>query len=284
MARALCAYNALIATIGGNVSPVPDRTVQAMSTTPIVIVSTDVKDIDGYRWHAAPQQYLRALAGPAGVLPLMLPSLGEALDLKAVVDRCDGVLLTGSRSNVHPPHYGAEAHPKHEPFDHDRDATTLALARIALDAGVPLFAICRGHQELNVALGGTIAGEIQEEEGRMDHRAADSTDNNIRFQLAHSVRPRIGGLLHRILEADEVKVNSLHRQAVGNLAPRLIVEATAEDGTIEATTVADAKAFALSVQWHPEYWAGEDPVSTKLFAAFGDACRAHRSARSKAAA
>ncbi|MCC0015535.1 MAG: gamma-glutamyl-gamma-aminobutyrate hydrolase family protein [Rhodobiaceae bacterium] len=254
-----------------------------MSTTPIVIVSTDVKEIDGYRWHAAPQQYLKALAGPAGVLPLMLPSLGEAIDIPAVLARCDGVLLTGSRSNIHPPHYGGEAHARHEPFDHERDATTLALARHALDAGVPLFAICRGHQELNVALGGSIAGEIQEEEGRMDHRAADSTDNNIRFQMAHTVRPRKGGLLHRILESDEVIVNSLHRQAIGKLAPSLVIEASAEDGTIEATTAAHAKAFALSVQWHPEYWAGSDPVSTKLFAAFGDACRAHRAERLKAA-
>lgn len=153
-----------------------------------------------------------------------------------------------------------------------------------MDAGIPLFAICRGHQELNVAFGGTIEGEIQERDDRIDHRAPESTDNDVRFQLAHTVSPVPGGVLHRILGGEEIRVNSLHRQAIGELAPRLQVEATAEDGTVEATSVRDAASFALSVQWHPEYWAGREEVSDKLFTAFGDACRARTGARAPQAA
>ncbi|MFN0264713.1 gamma-glutamyl-gamma-aminobutyrate hydrolase family protein [Tepidamorphus sp. 3E244] len=250
-----------------------------MTQKPLVLVSTDVKDIDGYTWHAAPVTYISALAGQAAVMPLLVPSLGASADLESAIACCDGVLLTGSRSNVHPPLYGEEASEKHEPFDRDRDATTFPLAKLALEKGVPLFAICRGHQELNVILGGTIAGEIQEQEGRMDHRAPQSTDNDERFRIAHPVRTCVGGMLHDILGTEEVRVNSLHRQAIDKLAPGLEVEATAEDGTIEATSVKGAKAFAMSVQWHPEYWAGSDDVSRKLFEAFGDACRKYRAAR-----
>ncbi len=254
-----------------------------MSERSVILVTTDVKDIDVYRWHATPEPYIRALVDHADAAPLLVPSYGEALDLRSLVARCDGVLMTGSRSNVHPPHYGEEEHEKHGPFDHDRDATTLALARTALDMGVPLFAICRGHQELNVALGGTLVGEVHEDDERMDHRSPDVDDNDVRFRLAHTITTRAGGMLQRILGPEPIHVNSLHRQAVGKLAPGLEVEATAEDGTIEATSVRNAQSFAMSVQWHPEYWAGRDSPSTKLFEAFGEAARAHRASSSQAA-
>ncbi|WP_370318747.1 gamma-glutamyl-gamma-aminobutyrate hydrolase family protein [Oricola sp.] len=241
---------------------------------PIVAVVADVRDFDNYRWHATPQFYLEAAMGVAGVLPMILPAFGERIDYEALVGRIDGVLLSGSKSNVHPSLYGAEATPEHEPFDEARDATALPLIRAAIDAGVPLFAICRGVQELNVALGGSIAHEIQTREGIADHRAPASADQDVRFGLTHGVAVKPGSCLAGIVGADRVEVNSLHRQAIDTLSPRLQIEATADDGTVEAVSVIDAKGFAVGVQWHPEYWAKTDETSGRLFRAFGEAVRA----------
>jgi len=196
-------------------------------------------------------------------------------------------VTTGSRSNVHPELYGDEPTAGHEPFDHDRDAMTLDLIRKAIEAGVPLLAICRGFQELNVALGGTLDTEIQEREDRTDHRPPVSDDNDVRFALAHDVDIEPGSTLAGILGTERVAVNSLHRQAVRDLAPGLIAEAWADDGTVEAVRVADAGAFALGVQWHPEYWAGSDPPSRAIFTAFRNAAAetmARRTGRLPAAA
>ncbi len=195
--------------------------------------------------------------------------------------RVDGVLLTGSRSNVHPARYGEEPTERHEPYDLDRDATTLALIPLALKRGVPLFAICRGFQELNVALGGTLITEAQERPGSLDHRAPIGIPNDERFKLAHDVNFETDSKLAALLGARCVKVNSVHRQVIGKLSPRLTVEAKAPDGTIEAVRVKDASAFAFGVQWHPEYWAASDPASGALFRAFTAA--ATRSASEKAA-
>jgi putative glutamine amidotransferase len=213
-------------------------------------------------------------------MPVLLPALAGALDLDSILDRVDGVLLSGSRSNVHPTLYGEEPTPDHEPYDPARDATTLPLIRRALERGVPLFAICRGYQELNVALGGTLHTEIQEFDGRMDHRAPEAPTNDQRYAIRHEVHLVPGGCIGKVLDAAEIDVNSLHRQGLATLAPRLTIEATAPDGTIEAVSVADAKAFAVGVQWHPEYWVRSDHPSARLFAAFGDAVRAHAAARS----
>ncbi|WP_181706547.1 gamma-glutamyl-gamma-aminobutyrate hydrolase family protein [Chthonobacter rhizosphaerae] len=250
---------------------------------PVILVSADVRPMQGYDWHAAPHTYLQAVIERADGVPLILPAFGSRMNLDAALDRVDGVLVTGSRSNVHPSLYGAEASEKHEPFDPDRDATTLPLIRRALERGIPLLCICRGLQELNVALGGTLAGEIQEEEGRMDHRAPETELQEIRFAIRHPVLVREGGCLGRIVDAGSIDVNSLHRQAIGRLADRLQVEASAEDGTIEAVSVRDAPGFTLGVQWHPEYWARTDGPSARIFGAFGDAARAYGAARSAAA-
>lgn len=243
---------------------------------PLILVPADVRPSDGYVWHAAPETYLAALARSFGAIPLILPSLADALDFDALLERVDGVLLTGSRSNVHPSHYGTEPTPKAEPHDPRRDAVTLPLIAAALRRGVPLFAICRGMQELNVALGGTLVAEVVEEPGRKDHRAPASNDPDVRFAISHEVAIAPGGLLAGILGTGTVRVNSLHRQAIGRLAAGLVVEATAPDGTIEAVSVRDAAGFALAVQWHPEYWIGTDPLSQRLFAAFGEAVRRYR--------
>lgn len=246
---------------------------------PLVAVPADLKTFEGYRWHSVAAQYLEAAARIADVLPVVVPALGGEADYTALLDRVDGVLLTGSRSNVHPALYGVEPTSGHEPFDEARDATTLPLIRATLDRGLPLLAICRGMQELNVALGGSIATEIQETPGRMDHRAPESTVQDERFAIRHRVDVRPGGRLAAIVGTDPVMVNSLHRQALDRLGTGLEVEASADDGVVEAVSVGNAAGFAIGVQWHPEYWAGSDPISRRLFEAFGEAVRAHRAGK-----
>lgn len=248
-------------------------------TPPLVALPADVKELERYRWHGAVESYLRAITVGLGGIPLIVPSLADAIDIDALLERVDGILLTGSRSNVHPERYGAKPDPSSEPYDHDRDAMTLPLIKAALQRGVPLFAICRGMQELNVALGGTLISEVQEVEGRSDHRAPKVDHQDERFAIRQDVHIEPGGILAGIVGADTLRVNSLHRQAIDRLGEGLVVEATAPDGTIEAVRVADAPAFAVGVQWHPEYWVRSDEPSAKLFAAFGEAIRLRMSRR-----
>ena len=246
------------------------------SSTPIVLVSADVIEKDPYRWHAVPEPYLNAIAKAAEAFPLILPSFGEKIDFESILNRVDGVLLTGARSNVEPSIYGDSGGEEHGPYDPDRDETTLRLARMALKKEVPVLAICRGMQELNVALGGTIDREIQEREDRFDHRSPQSDNNDIRFQLAHDIFPKPDGVLAQILGSAPVKVNSLHRQAVGKLSDQLEIEAQAEDGTIEAVSAKNSSRFALAVQWHPEYWISTDKPSRLIFNSFGNAMREYQ--------
>lgn len=246
---------------------------------PLIGVPADVKEIDGYRWHAAAEPYLRAIVSGFGGVPLILPSMADAIDPGSFLDRIDGVLLTGSRSNVHPERYGQQADPASEPYDPARDAASFGLIAAALRKGIPLFAICRGMQELNVALGGTLISELQEQEGRHDHRAPVSDIQAERFAIHQDVAIAADGQLAGVLGPGTIRVNSLHRQGIGDLAPSLAVEALAPDGTIEAVRVVGAPGFAIGVQWHPEYWVESDAPSAKLFAAFGEAVRAHMAAR-----
>lgn len=240
---------------------------------PIVAVVADVRQFDNYTWHCSPQQYLTAACDVSGVLPLLVPAFGQKVDFGSLLSRVDGVMVTGSRTNVHPSLYGETPTPAHEPFDPARDATTLPLIAAAVEAGVPLLAICRGLQELNVALGGKLATEIQELPGIDDHRAPPTEDTELRFAIRHPVRVAEGSCMAAIVGAGDVPVNSLHRQAISALAPRLTAEAFAPDGTIEAVSVIGAPGFAVGVQWHPEFWAKTDAPSRKIFEAFGDAVR-----------
>jgi putative glutamine amidotransferase len=249
---------------------------------PLVAVSTDVRQFDNYTWHAVPQQYLEAALTAAGVFPLLVPSFGDRLDLDQLLASVDGVMVTGSKSNVHPSLYGGEASEANGPYDPARDATTLPLIRKAIDYGVPLLAICRGIQELNVALGGSLATEIQEREGSLDHRAPASDIQDERFAIRQTVTIKPGSCLAGVFGAGEIKVNSVHRQAVDRLGTRLQVEAVAEDGTVEAVSVRDSRAFAVGVQWHPEYWVKSDDTSARVFQAFGDAVRAYAIAKAGA--
>jgi putative glutamine amidotransferase len=242
---------------------------------PLIAIAADTRFHDGYTWHGAPQTYLEAAAAVARTTPLVVPAFGERIDLDLVLDAVHGVLATGSKTNVHPSHYSVPPSAAHEPYDEARDATAIPLLRRAIERGIPVLAICRGFQELNVAFGGSIAAEIQEMTGRMDHRAAVSEDQAERFKIHQDVFVREGSCLASIVDAGAVKVNSLHRQAVERLGAGLEVEAVAADGTIEAVSVSGAKAFAVGVQWHPEYWAKTDAPSRKILSAFGDAVRLH---------
>lgn len=247
---------------------------------PLVVVSSDVRQFDNYTWHAAPLQYLQAVLAGSGVLPLMLPALGDRIDFDSLLGSVDGVVITGSKSNVHPSHYGGDSSDANGPYDPDRDATTLPLIRKAIERGVPLLTICRGIQELNVALGGSLATEMQERPGSLDHRAPDTIVQDERFAIRQKVTIQPGSCLAGVFGAGEIMVNSLHRQGIDRLAPRLDVEAVAEDGTVEAVSVRGARAFAVGVQWHPEYWVKTDAISAGIFRAFGDAVRSHQAGRS----
>lgn len=247
---------------------------------PLVAVTTDVRNFDSYTWHATPEQYLKALTLASDVLPVQVPSLGDGIDLESLLEQVDGVLITGASSNVHPALYGLEAEEKYAPFDENRDATSLPLIRKAIEKNVPLLAICRGIQELNVALGGSLATEIQELDGNLDHRGHGSTPDE-KFALRHDVVIGPGTCLAGILGDGKITVNSVHRQGIDRLSPRLQAEATAQDGTIEAVSLSDPAGFAVGVQWHPEYWVTTDNNSRLIFKAFGDAVRKHAAARFK---
>ncbi|MBJ3776025.1 gamma-glutamyl-gamma-aminobutyrate hydrolase family protein [Acuticoccus mangrovi] len=250
---------------------------------PMVIASCDAIVHNGLAWSGGPSTYLSAVA-LAGCLPVQLPTITTPIDPTALLDAASGVLLTGARSNVHPSLYGAAETEEAGPFDPDRDRTVLPLIRAALDRKLPLLCICRGLQELNVALGGTLHVAVHEVPGRDDHRGPSDSDMDARFALRHTVAPAPGGRLAAILGDAEVKVNSVHRQAIDRLADGLEVEARAPDGTIEAVSVRGA-GFALGVQWHPEYFVASDGPSAAVFDAFADAVRAHaRGARPARAA
>ncbi|MBB4566546.1 gamma-glutamyl-gamma-aminobutyrate hydrolase family protein [Rhizobium leucaenae] len=251
---------------------------------PIVAIPADFREFDGVAWHAVQQQYVRAAVKAAEVTVLIVPALEDGNDIDAILDRVDGLLVSGSASNVHPSLFGKEAYESDGPFDPARDATSLPLIRRAIDRAIPMLAICRGIQELNVALGGTLASEIQEQPGIWDHRKLPNVDRDTMYSIRQSVFVKEGSCIAGVIGPGEVRVNSLHRQAIAETAPRLQVEAIAEDGTIEAVSVIDAKAFAVGVQWHPEYWAETDSPSRKLFAAFGDAVRDYAASKEQSLA
>ena len=259
------------------------------SLRPLVGISACFKENGRGGWHhAVGNKYVWAAIQAVGALPVLIPAFGpefapedggmvEAMD--RLLDALDGVLLTGSPSNVEPHQYGGPDSRAGTAHDAVRDATTLPLIRHSIDRGVPLFAICRGAQEVNVALGGTLHQLVHEVEGRWDHRSPKSPDTDVNYGPAHCIDIVEGGLLQRLLGERRVKVNSLHAQGVDRLAPRARLEATAEDGQVEAFSVPDAPAFALALQWHPEHRALENPVSMKLFDAFAASCRTRAATR-----
>lgn len=247
---------------------------------PIVIVPACTKEFDSHPYYIAQMKYVDAVLLGADCMPLILPALGERVDWDAVLGAADGVMLTGSPSNVHPSHFGQTVHDTSLPLDVARDATTLPLIRAAVARGIPLMAICRGAQEINVALGGSLHQAVHEVAGMQDHRDRRAEPVEIQYAPVHPVQVEAGGCMASILGGtSQIMVNSLHGQGIDRLAQGLRVEARAEDGLVEAYSIEAASGFTLALQWHPEWRVTENPVSMQLYAAFGAACRQYQSHR-----
>ena len=229
---------------------------------------------ESYPVHAGGTMNSQAVAEVAGCLPVIIPSDPRFVSLSDLLDLCDGFLLTGGRPNVHPAEYGEAETEAHGCFDRGRDAITLPLVRACVERGQPFLGICRGFQEVNVAMGGTLHPEIRDLPGRMNHRMPPDGTLEEKFALRHAVRFTPGGVFHRLMGAQEVMTNSLHGQGINRPGPRIVIDGVAPDATAEALHVRDAPGFTLSVQWHPEWNASDDPVSRPLFTAFGDAVMA----------
>ncbi len=239
---------------------------------PIVIIPADTKVIETMTFDAVGRKYSSAVAEVAECQPLLAPLGPSMLDMGALLDIADGILLSGSISNVHPSLYGLDEPPLNESaLDHQRDALTLPLVREALNRKLPLFAICRGFQEVNVALGGTLDQAVHNVDGRHDHRERSDVPIDDRFGPAHPIT--LSGTLKNWIGEDEIIVNSLHWQGIQRLAPPLTAEAHAKDGLIEAVRGPNEHPFFLGVQWHPEFQARNNPASVELFRRFGDAVK-----------
>ena len=250
-----------------------------MDRRPIVAVSADRRVLHPHPSHVSGEKYLKALLDGSNALPFIVPSLPEDIETDEILDRVDGFTLTGSYSNVEPHHYGDDVADHVGDADPHRDAMSLPLALRALETGVPLLAVCRGHQELNVALGGTLHRDLASVQGFHNHLENKSDPLDVQYGPSHPVSLMEGGLLRNLAGSDSVMVNSLHGQGIARLADGVSVEAVADDGLVEAFTVDTATAFNLSVQWHPEWRVTENELSMAIFKAFGDAYRKRASQR-----
>ena len=249
---------------------------------PIVGIPCDLRVIGAHPFHAVGEKYIVAVRDGAGALPVLLPVLEDPIDIDEIVETVDGLLLTGSPSNVAPKHYGGPSPRTGVLQDERRDATTLPLIKRIVERGVPLLALCRGFQELNVAYGGTLHQHVEEVPGRIDHREDKNQPLDVQYAPVHDVHLTPGGRLEMLAGTGTIKVNSLHSQGIDRLAGGLAVEAVAGDGQIEAVRVREAASFALGMQWHPEWRFWESDFSKALFVAFGAAMRVRREARERA--
>jgi len=229
---------------------------------------------DQYETLAAGRMNCNAVSEVSHGLPLIVPTDPEFVSVGELLETCAGFVFTGARPNVHPEEYGEDATDAHGDFDRARDAITLPLIRACVDRGQPILGLCRGFQEVNVALGGSLYPEIRDLPGRMNHRMPPDGTLEEKFALRHEVSFTEGGPFHRLMGAQVVMTNTLHGQGIKEPGPNVVIDGVAPDGTPEATYVKDAPGFTLAVQWHAEYQAGDDPVSRPLFEAFGDAARA----------
>ncbi|MFK8253901.1 gamma-glutamyl-gamma-aminobutyrate hydrolase family protein [Ancylobacter terrae] len=258
---------------------------------PVIGVVSDVKEVRGQMAHGVTEKYLYAVARGSLTLPVLLPGRISAIDdamspeemlVDEVLASVDGIFLPGSPSNVAPQIYGSQPHDPPLPSDPHRDALSLPLIREAIARGVPILGVCRGFQEMNVALGGTLHQKVHEQPGHFDHREDSTGSLAEQYAPVHEVALTPGGVLAELAGGDRWKVNSLHGQGIDRLAPGLLVEARAPDGLVEGFRVANAPGFALAVQWHPEWRFWEDRLSGALFTAFGVAARAYAERRAGA--
>ena len=256
-----------------------------MQMKPLVGVSADRTMMGKHPSHVVGEKYIAAVVDGAQALAMLLPALGNRQRPEEVLAHLDGLLLTGSYSNVEPHRYGGHASAPGTLHDAARDATTLPLIRAAIDAGIPVLAICRGFQEMNVVFGGTLHQSVHAVDGYNVHRENKEDDLDVQYAPSHALHLVQGGLLQKLAGgAGEARVNSLHGQGVERLGDGLTVEACAPDGLIEAISVANARAFTLGVQWHPEWRHANDALSTAIFRAFGEACRDRMRKRTGSAA
>ncbi len=228
---------------------------------------------ENYPVYATGLMNCEAVAAVSGCLPLMIPADPRLVSVDELLAACDGFLLTGGRPNVHPQEYGEDETEAHGAFDRNRDAVTLPLIRACVERGQPFLGVCRGFQEVNVAMGGTLHPEIRDLPGRQNHRMPPEGTLDQKFALRHAVSLAEGSPFRQVFGAAEVMVNSLHGQGIARAGAGVVIDGVAPDGTAEAIHIAGAPGFTLSVQWHPEWRAGEDPVSRPLFEAFGVAVR-----------
>ena len=249
-----------------------------MASPPLVGLPTDRKPIGPHPFLAVGEKYVRAVVDGAGCLPLLVPTLDPVLPLREVLAGLDGLLLTGAVSNIEPHHYSDESSYEGNLLDPRRDATNLPLIPLAIEMGVPVLAICRGFQEVNVAFGGTLYQKVHEQPGFMDHRENKDDPLDVQYGPAHDIALVPGGLLAGLAGDTRATVNSLHGQGVRRLGEGLVVEAQAPDGLVEAFRH-DGPAFMLAVQWHPEWKVRENAFYLATFRAFGDACRARAARR-----
>ena len=243
---------------------------------PLIGVVSDRRMVGLHPFHMVGEKYLQAIADGAEAYPVALPSLSDGFDVLDIIDRLDGLFLTGSPSNLEPRHYMGDPSQPGTWHDPERDLAALALIPAAIRVGMPLFAVCRGYQEMNVAFGGTLHQLIHEVPGYHLHKEDPEDSVDEQYAPSHTVDFVEGGLLHQMTGQETVAVNSLHSQAVDRLGDELQVEAVADDGLIEGFTVRNSPGFTLGVQWHPEWKVTENAVSTAIFRAFGDACREYR--------
>lgn len=248
---------------------------------PLIGVTGDTLPTGDTTFYKVGDKYILSVVEAANCLAVMIPPIAEKLEMDALLDRLDGIVFTGSPANIEPHHYGAKSHQEESQLDRGRDATNLPLLKKVIDREMPLFCICRGHQELNVIHGGTMHQFIHNIEGNQDHRADESIPFDERYKSSHLIKIQAGGILEKINEGlDDVMVNTVHEQAVDKLGSGLQIEALAEDGVIEAISIEGYQNFMVSVQWHPEHKVAlEVPLNRKLFEAFGEAARKRLASR-----
>jgi putative glutamine amidotransferase len=244
-----------------------------MSRPVVGIIGNSALLNNEYPVHAAGRMNISAIAEVAGCMPVMIPADPAFVSVAELLDTCDGFLLTGGRPNVHPEEYGETETRAHGDFDRARDSVALALVRACVERGQPFFGVCRGFQEVNVAMGGSLHPEIRILPGRANHRMPPNGTIDEKFELRHKVRFTECGVFHRLIGEVEAMTNSLHGQGIKMPGSRVVIDGKAPDGTPEALYIEGARGYTLSVQWHPEYNAATDPVSRALFSSFGDAAR-----------
>jgi putative glutamine amidotransferase len=250
-----------------------------MSRKPVVALVADRKMIGAHPYHCVGEKYIDAVVDGAGCLAILIPALGTRQDFEHILETVDGFMFTGSVSMVDPARYAGPSLPEGQHLDVARDETAMPLMRMAIERGIPVFAVCRGFQEMNVVYGGSLLQKVHEVPGKLDHREDAAASLEVQYGPAHAVHFEAGGLIRKISGFDQFEVNSIHNQGVERLGSGLVAEAVAPDGLIEAFSVKDARAFALATQWHPEWKFASNPLSTSLFKAFGDDCRRYQASR-----